>query len=112
MTLADTLRSLIRRRSSLCAPAVASGPLSQGERDRVRGDELSVRRDLASPIIHTPSPQPSPEGERLSLAVKAHDRRGSDPRTAIRIRDVTRRFGDFVALDRISIDIRAGEFFV
>jgi NitT/TauT family transport system ATP-binding protein len=34
------------------------------------------------------------------------------PATKISIADVTKRFGDFVALDRFSLDIRAGEFFV
>nr|MBP8297572.1 ATP-binding cassette domain-containing protein [Burkholderiales bacterium] len=29
----------------------------------------------------------------------------------LEIRDVVRRFGDFVAVDHVSIDINAGEFF-
>ena len=31
---------------------------------------------------------------------------------AIRIRDLAKIFGDFVALDHVSLDIRRGEFFV
>jgi hypothetical protein len=43
-------------------------PLSHGERVGVRGVGFS--------IAHNPSPCPSPEGERLSFAIKAHDGRG------------------------------------
>ncbi|MBL8960536.1 MAG: ABC transporter ATP-binding protein, partial [Gemmatimonadetes bacterium] len=30
---------------------------------------------------------------------------------AIEVRDLTRRFGDFTAVDAISVDVRAGEVF-
>lgn len=35
----------------------------------------------------------------------------NSPRTAIKVRDVTCRFGDFVALDSIDLDVEAGEIF-
>ncbi len=41
---------------------------------------------------------------------KADQPPGNDP-TSIQIRNVTRRFGDFTAVDQISLDIRRGEFF-
>ena len=34
------------------------------------------------------------------------------PYLVIRMRDVTKRYGDFVALDQVTTDIRAGEFFI
>jgi hypothetical protein len=52
-----------RRRWAL--PAFRRG--LHGERDRVRGYAFSMRRNLSSPRVRTPSPPPSPHG------------RGSDP---------------------------------
>jgi ABC-2 type transport system ATP-binding protein len=34
-----------------------------------------------------------------------------NPANAIEVRDLTKRFGDFVAVDRVSFDVRAGEIF-
>jgi spermidine/putrescine transport system ATP-binding protein len=36
---------------------------------------------------------------------------GSAPEVDVRLSDVTKRFGDVVAVDRVSLDIRRGEFF-
>jgi H+-translocating NAD(P) transhydrogenase subunit alpha len=44
------------------ARAVASGPLSHGERVGVRGGAASGRHRGASPVLRTPSPPPSPHG--------------------------------------------------
>ena len=52
------------------------GPLSHGER---AGGEGLMPFGVARPPIQTDiilSPGPSPQGERLSFAVKAHDGRG------------------------------------
>jgi spermidine/putrescine transport system ATP-binding protein len=36
---------------------------------------------------------------------------GADAEISVQIADVTKRFGDFVAVDRVTLDIRRGEFF-
>jgi putrescine transport system ATP-binding protein len=49
------------------------------------------------------SPQPTPAAARAAASV---------PDTAyVRIRDVSRKFGDFTAVDHVSLDIRRGEIF-
>ncbi len=34
------------------------------------------------------------------------------PRLSVRLRDVTKRFGNFIAVEKVSLDIEAGAFFV
>jgi ABC-type multidrug transport system ATPase subunit len=36
---------------------------------------------------------------------------GADERAAIRVRQVTRKFGDFVALDRVDLEVKAGSIY-
>ena len=45
------------------------------------------------------------------LATRADARPPAQPMSLLEIRNVTRRFGDFTAVDRVSLSIEAGEFF-
>ena len=45
------------------------------------------------------------------LATHSDARSPAPPMSLLEIRNVTRRFGDFTAVDRVSLSIEAGEFF-
>src|SRR5580693_1063149 len=58
-----------------------------------------------TPAFDGPSPGMSSPATELRSSVEPA------PRTAIRIRNLSRTFGDLIAIDNLSLDIGQGEFF-
>ena len=66
---------------------------------RVPGRRLPARAAGLAPRHHSPARRPRPRATPL------------DPDAAISIRGLAKRYGDFVAVDGLDLDIRRGEIF-
>jgi putrescine transport system ATP-binding protein len=57
------------------------------------------------------SPQPTPAAAQPAAQPAAQAAASRPDSAYVRIRDVSKKFGDFTAVDRVSLDIRRGEIF-
>lgn len=70
---------------------------------RARSGGLPLEEAFASLLPPSRRPRPAPPGRRADAA--------GDAVVAIEARGLTRRFGEFVAVDRVSLEVRRGEIF-
>lgn len=69
--------------------------------DRGPTDRSSSGADRQAGAVATPAAAPGPSGGQ----------RVADPSLLIRTRNLTKRYGDLVAVDRLTFDVRAGEIY-
>jgi ABC-2 type transport system ATP-binding protein len=73
----------------------------------VQGTEITTP-SLEDVFLHLIGAQQSAPAE---IEIESSVENRSNDQTAVMVTDLTRRFGDFIAVDRISFEVRAGEIF-
>jgi ABC-2 type transport system ATP-binding protein len=97
-------RVRIVRKTGLPAGALADLALAPAAARFEDGFMVLLQRDHAAPVAdEQPLPSPPP--------VRNPGAHGADGRPVIEVRDLVKRFGDFVAVDRASFEVRRGEIF-
>jgi len=73
---------------------------SEPERPRFEDTYLAALRETSTPPVQTAAPAPAARSPYVASDVPA-----------IEVRDLTRRFGDFIAVDKVSFSVKPGEIF-
>jgi ABC transporter/Binding-protein-dependent transport system inner membrane component len=94
--------------SLLCLLALVTLAVKTALEWQTRREIASQRREALADGTNVP-PQPVPVGPPASLPlIAARVRTGEDRRVGISVKNISKRFGDFVALDHVNLEVPHG----